>query len=141
MSGESWRMTEEKMKFKSTQIKGKGRGKLLGFPTINLRIPPNFSLNEGIYASKVKIEHKNYSGALHYGPIPVFSDPKKSLEVFLIDVKSLPESSPRHPGELVTPGSVVSIETLKKIRDIRNFESPNDLLNQIAKDIEEIKKL
>jgi len=46
------------MKFKSRHIKGKGRGKKMGFPTINLKIPSNFKLEDGIYAAKVFIEDK-----------------------------------------------------------------------------------
>ena len=44
------------MKFKSRHIKGKGRGKILGFPTINLEIPKRFSLAIGIWAVKVWIK-------------------------------------------------------------------------------------
>jgi len=66
------------MKFESTQTKGKGRGKLMGFPTINLKIPANFELEDGIYAAKVNIENKVFVGALHYGPVPTFNEEKKA---------------------------------------------------------------
>ena len=47
------------MQFESTHISGKGRGKPMGFPTINLKIPENFKLKNGVYAVKVSIEKKN----------------------------------------------------------------------------------
>ena len=62
------------MQFESTHIKGKGRGKPMGFPTINLKIPENFELKDGIYAAKVVIENITFVGALHYGPVPTFSE-------------------------------------------------------------------
>ena len=77
------------MIFESTHIKGKGRGKPMGFPTINLEIPENFKLKNGIYAAKVTIENKTFVAALHYGPVPTFGDLQKSLEVYLIGVTPL----------------------------------------------------
>ncbi|MBI5619675.1 riboflavin kinase, partial [Candidatus Gottesmanbacteria bacterium] len=73
------------MKITSRQIKGKGRGKLLGFPTINLEIPEGLTLKEGIWAVWVTIAGKRYGGALHFGPVPTFREREKSLEVFLLD--------------------------------------------------------
>jgi len=74
------------MKFESIHIKGKGRGKPMGFPTINLKIPNNFKLKDGIYTAKVTIDSKVFISALHYGPVPTFNEQKKSLEVYLIEV-------------------------------------------------------
>ena len=69
----------------SRQVKGKGRGKVIGFPTINLDIPSGLSLEDGIYAAWVTIGDRRYKGALHFGPIPTFDETTKSLEVFLLD--------------------------------------------------------
>lgn len=119
------------MKFRSTQIKGKGRGKLLGFPTINLQIPADFSLEDGIYAVKVFADNKEFTGALHYGPIPVFKENEKTLEVFLIDTKenNIPKTLD------------FEIETFKFLRQIRNFSNEQELAKQIGKDVDEILQL
>lgn len=120
------------MKFKSSQVKGKGRGKLLGFPTINLEIPKNFDLLDGIYAVRVYIDGSTFMGALHSGPIPVFDETEKTLEVFLIDAdpKNLPEQIPE-----------LEIEKIKYLRPIMNFDNTEDLAKQMSKDVEDTKKI
>ena len=119
------------MKFKSAQIKGKGRGKLLGFPTINLEIPPNLALEEGIYAVRATIEHKIYSGALHFGPVPTFTQNAKSLEVFIINEQ----------GIEVKNGQPVGIEIISYIRKIKKFPDVQQLKKQIEDDVSKIKTL
>lgn len=119
------------MKFSSTQVKGKGRGKLLGFPTINLEIPDNFQMPSGIYAVKVFIAGQEFIGALHFGPIPTFKEDEDTLEVFLIDIdpKELPDTS----------NLEIEIETLKYLRQVINFPNQEELVKQIGKDVEETK--
>lgn len=119
------------MKFSSSQIRGKGRGKLLGFPTINLQIPENFDLEEGIYAVNFFAGEKKFLGAMHYGPIPTFKESQKTLEVFLIDI-----------NDTDTPDSEsFEIETLKYLRPVINFETEEDLKKQITKDVEDSKQI
>ena len=124
------------MKFESTQIIGKGRGKPMGFPTINLKIPENFELKNGIYAAKVVIENKTFVGALHYGPVPTFGELQKSLEVYLIEAKQA-------DYELLEnlDGKIIKIEIIKFLRDIIKFKLVEDLVRQIETDVKEIKLL
>ncbi|MFA6532541.1 MAG: riboflavin kinase [Patescibacteria group bacterium] len=121
------------MQFESTHIKGKGRGKPMGFPTINLKIPDDFELKNGIYAVKVIIEKKVFKGALHYGPVPTFGELQKSLEVYLIETT----------GEEIIEldEKIIKIETIKFLRDVIKFKLVEDLVNQIKEDVIEIKKL
>ena len=124
------------MKFESTHIKGKGRGKPMGFPTINLKIPDGFELKDGIYAAKVNIENKKFIGALHYGPVPTFAEQEKSLEVYLIDVTN--EDLIGYGMEDLD-GKLIIIEIIKYLRPIIKFKLVEDLVKQIEKDVEEIK--
>lgn len=120
------------MKFRSSQIKGKGRGKLLGYPTINLEIPETLELPDGIYAVRAYVEGAAYVGAMHSGPIPTFNETEKTLEVFLINVdsKDLPEQIPD-----------IEIETIKYLRPVMTFNNEQELAEQIGKDVEETKKI
>lgn len=120
------------MKFESRHIKGKGRGKKMGFPTINLKIPSNFELEDGVYASKVTIDGKTYSGALHYGPVATFNEWDKTLEVYLID---LGEKKLDNLDE-----KIVVVEIVKYIRAVMKFDSKEALIKQIEKDVSLIKK-
>ncbi len=121
------------MKFKSRHIKGKGRGKILGFPTINLEIPKRFSLAIGIWAVKVWIKDNKYIGALHFGSVPTFKEDELSLEVFLINTNN--KNIPDLDFEDIT------IEPVKRIRDVELFSSSEKLIDQIKRDVENVKKV
>lgn len=114
------------MKFKSIQIRGKGRGKKIGIPTINLKIPKNFNLEFGIYAAWVNISDKKFKAALHFGPIPTFGETKESLELMLIDPKR--EFLDKSPLRL-------KVEIVKKIRNIKKFNDVKKMVDQIRNDI------
>jgi len=122
------------MQFESTHITGKGRGKPMGFPTINLKIPDDFGLKDGIYAAKVTIENKKFIGALHFGPVPTFGEQEKSLEVYLI--------SAHDDLELENlDGKIIKIEIVKYLRGIIKFQSVTSLVKQIEEDVKQIKTL
>lgn len=123
------------MKFESIHIEGHGRGKPMGFPTINLKIPENFDLKSGIYAVKVTIDDKSFKGALHFGPVPTFGELQKSLEVYLIEVVQI-------DNELENlDGKVIKVEIIKYLRDIIKFKLVEDLVKQIGEDVKNIKSL
>lgn len=113
------------MEFTASTITGAGRGKGLGTPTINLnldQIPDE--LNEGIYVCIANDQH----AVMHYGPRPVFHD-TLSCEVHLLD--TIPS----------TDLEEVSVNVLERIRDVRNFDSPETLKKQIEEDIRKAKDI
>lgn len=126
------------MQFESTHVSGKGRGKPMGFPTINLKIPEKFKLKDGVYAVKVVIEKYVFKGALHFGPTPTFNEKEKSLEVYLIGVSE---------GDLVADGltdfgdKVIHVEIIKYLRPVAKFRLVEDLRKQIEEDVAAIKSL
>lgn len=117
-------------KFSSYQIVGRGRAKTMGFPTINLKIPTNFNLKEGIYGVYVLLNDLKYLGAMHYGMSPTFSDTEKSLEVFLIDTKNISAIDQK-----------INIQIIKYLRPVINFSSKIELIKQIEEDVKNIKSL
>jgi riboflavin kinase / FMN adenylyltransferase len=119
------------MRFSSHQVKGKGRGKLLGFPTINLEIPKSLELKDGIYAIKVFNSGKEFLGAMHYGPIPVFLEDDKTLEFFLIDTKE----------EDIPKSKEFEVEIIKFLRPVMKFDSKEELSQQMSRDVESTRKL
>lgn len=117
------------MKFTCKVIKGKGRGKTLGFPTFNLQVPKDFSTKEGIYACWVWLSDKKYRGALHYGTIPVFNDDETKLEIFVLDYSF---DAPTHQ---------LTFQLVKFLRPVKKFSSPKILMAQIRQDVEQIRHL
>ena len=121
------------MIFKTTQIKGLGRGHEIGFPTINFVVPTNLYMDEGIYAAWIVIEDVTYKGALHYGPIPTFDLNEKMLEVYLLDITD--ETVPD------TLNILIEIDIVEKLRDVKTFETVEELTLEIELDIKRIKSI
>ena len=117
------------MRYNGLVIQGKGRGVRLGFPTLNLKVPDNFAVDQGVYAAKVWLEGHEYTGALHYGPVPTFDENEISLEVFLFDFEQ--------------KGQIDALEfmLLEKIREVRKFPSAKELREQMDRDVAEIEAM
>ncbi len=120
------------MVFQSKQIHGLGRGKEVGFPTINLTIPEDFDLETGVYAVWVIIDDKTYKGALHYGPIPTFDLKNYSLEVHLLNiVDNMPDTEDR----------IIEVDIVERLRDVKKFMEVYDLTEAILKDVEKVNRI
>jgi len=116
---------------KARVIKGAGRGKRIGIPTINFDPQNGHGLREGIYVCRVFIPStssgqvpKSHWGVLHFGPRPTFGDLQKSLEAHLFDFENY--------GADFEDGD---IEIHDFIRKIINFESTEAMVEEIKKDI------
>ena len=112
-----------KLKYRAKVVEGAGRGKRLGIPTVNLDPKKAKGLKEGIYLCRVNLL-KSFWGVLHFGPRPVFNEEEKTLEVYLFDFdKDL--QVPLH----------LDLEVFDYIREVADFESPEELIERIEEDI------
>lgn len=118
------------MAYHSNVIKGKGRGKQIGFPTFNLVIPKGLTAEFfGVYAAKVEINKKTYPAALHFGPIPTFDSSDPSLEVFVLGYED------------EQPVKEISFQLIKYLRPVQRFSNSDELKKQIKEDVDEINSL
>jgi len=115
MLGHWWRVSGK-------VIGGFKRGTGLGFPTANIALPAGTALAHGIYAVRVYVADKVYSGAAYLGTRPTFDDGAPMLEVFLLDFD----------GDLY--GREIAVEFVAFIRADSKFDSAEALKEQIAKD-------
>ncbi|OGY98414.1 MAG: hypothetical protein A2855_02700 [Candidatus Liptonbacteria bacterium RIFCSPHIGHO2_01_FULL_57_28] len=118
------------MRYAARVIPGRGEGRKLGFPTLNLEIPEGFAAEQGIYAGWVWLGRgagERQMAALHYGPVPVFGVKEISLEAHLIG------------QDLTAPPAELSFELVKYLRPVRHFEALAGLQEQIQADIEAAK--
>ncbi|MEN3045628.1 MAG: riboflavin biosynthesis protein RibF [Candidatus Hydrothermales bacterium] len=106
------------------KIKGSGRGKKIGFPTINLKVSDlKVKPKEGVYIVECYKSNQKFQGLLYYGSRPTFNEKEKVFEVYLFDFKE----------ELKIKN--LKVEFYKFIRDDIKFENETELKKQIEKDV------
>lgn len=103
---------------------GAGRGRSLGFRTINLApvSPRKLLPPEGVYAVRVHTPSGAFGGMMNLGPRPTFNDPAPSLEAHLFD------------ADVELYGKHVRIELVVRLRETRRFSSPAALAAQLRRD-------
>src|SRR5687768_14722404 len=103
---------------------GDSRGRLLGFPTINLGSPHPRKLlpPEGVYAVLVHTPRGPFGGMMNLGTRPTFGDTTVTLEAHLFD------------ADVELYGATVKMEFVARLRDVRRFPSPDALVAQLRAD-------
>ncbi len=108
-------------------VHGDKRGRLLGFPTINLELPSTRKLLPplGVYAVRAQTPLGSFGGMMNLGPRPTFGDQALGLEVHLFETA----------GDLY--GARVRVEFISWLRETRRFESAEALVAQLSRDAED----
>ncbi len=113
-----------------TVVKGKGRGgRLLGFPTANLKPVDELIPRRGVYAVTVRVDDKNYCGVANIGYNPTFGDDALSVETHMLDF-----------SENIV-GRKIKIRFIQRLRDEMTFGDAKELSDRISQDIEQARKL
>jgi len=110
--------------------RGAGRGRTIGIPTINLAPPDPRKLlpPDGVYAVRVELPGKReegqgkYGGMMNQGPRPTFGVHARGLEIHLFGFT----------GDLY--GETVTVEWVRRLRDVQTFPSRQALVDQIERD-------
>ncbi|MFH1541597.1 MAG: bifunctional riboflavin kinase/FAD synthetase [bacterium] len=101
-------------------VKGTGEGKVLGFPTANLKTDPHKLIPaHGVYAGRVG-EHK---AAVNIGSRPTFGVGGSVVEVHLLG----------YQGNLY--GQTIKVELTRRLRDEKQFSDVEKLKKQIKQDV------
>jgi riboflavin kinase / FMN adenylyltransferase len=105
-------------------MRGAGRGRTIGIPTINLGEYPERKLlpPDGVYAARVEWAGGRAGGMLNQGSKPTFGDDRRSVEVNLFGVDA----------DLY--GSWVRVEWVERLRDVQSFKSVEELQLQLKRD-------
>jgi riboflavin kinase / FMN adenylyltransferase len=109
--------------------RGAGRGKGLGFPTVNLLLEPGQGIAHGIYAVRVEHKVRRYHGAGYIGPRPTFGGGRPLLEAYLFDFA----------GDLY--GEEIEVELIEKLRGDATFANSEELAAQMQRDCARIRAL
>lgn len=105
-------------------VAGAGRGRELGYRTLNLApvdrrklLPP-----EGVYAVRVQTPTGSHEGMLNLGPRPTFGDAEVGIEAHLFDAS----------GDWY--GAWVRVDFIARLRDTRRFPDAAALRQQLDQD-------
>ena len=116
---------------KGLVVKGDKRGHTLGYPTANLAIPARDKCipGNGVYAVWTRVRGLDYRGACSIGTRPTFGSDERTVEIHLIDFDS----------EIY--GEPIEVLFRTKLREEKEFEGPEVLIEQIGKDVNEVKRI
>ncbi len=105
-----------------TVVAGDARGGTLGFPTANLSVPPGLLVpGFGIYVG----DALGHRAAVSIGVNPHYGGDERRVEAFLLDFE----------GDLY--GRELRLELWERLREERAFGSERELVDQIARDVEQ----
>ncbi len=109
--------------FSGTVVHGRHDGRKIGFPTVNVRLRKGSVLPaKGVYVSSTEIDGKDYPSITNIGNAPTFGWEEEITETHIIGVS------------MDLYGRTMKISLHKKIRDIIQFSSVDELVNQLRKD-------
>jgi riboflavin kinase/FMN adenylyltransferase len=113
--------------FAGTVGRGEGRGKDLGFPTLNVELASRRKLlpPHGVYAVQLSSTRGTFGGMMNLGPRPTFGDERVGLEVHAFDAT----------GDWY--GANVRVEFVARLRDTVRFDGPEALVAQLKIDAEQ----
>ncbi|QJB56866.1 bifunctional riboflavin kinase/FAD synthetase [Pseudodesulfovibrio sp. zrk46] len=110
---------------KGEVVHGMNRGgRLLGFPTANLKLVDELHPKPGVYAIWVEVDNEVHMGVANIGKNPTFGNDALSVEAHLIDFN----------GDLY--GRDIRVHFVQRIRDERKFSGIDELKDRITKDVD-----
>lgn len=107
-----------------TVVAGEARGRLLGYPTLNVEpeSPRKLLPPDGVYAVDVATRRGRFGGMLSLGARPTFDDDRRTIEAHLFDAS----------GNFY--GDVVEVSFVARLRDVVRFPDAAALVAQLAAD-------
>ncbi len=112
-------------------VRGHQLGRTLGYPTVNLARTMRTAVPaDGVYACRVRVESRWYDAAASIGMRPAVQGTSRTIEAYLLD----------YPGDTIY-GAPIEMSFLRKIREERNFDSLEALIDQMSRDVDLIRQL
>jgi len=121
-----YKLTRRDFSIESKVIPGKQLGRTIGYPTANLYVDPSrVRLPNGVYYGHVAIKKLVYKFVANIGLRPTVDDDEAiSIEAHILDF------------DQDIYGKKISLRIDGKVRGIKKFNSKDDLMKQITKDVE-----
>ena len=106
-------------------VVGDKRGRLLGFPTANVDVPPDRALlADGIYATRALVKDRILDSITYIGNKPTFDGEKRATEVYIFDFDE------------DIYGQSIDVDFLAQIRGDMRFSGAQELIDQMNIDVQ-----
>jgi riboflavin kinase/FMN adenylyltransferase len=111
-------------------VRGDERGRDLGYPTANVQATAYAAVPaDGVYAGFVSWRSHRRAAAISIGTNPTFEGRERRVEAYVLDFH----------GDLY--GEHVAVEFVQRLRGTETFASAADLVEQMARDVAEVRRL
>ena len=111
-------------------VLGDRRGRSIGFPTASVSVDPAVIVPaRGVYAGLVRVGEDVHAACTNVGVAPTFERGESRVEAYLLDFR----------GDLY--GHIVDVSFARRIRSERRFSGVEELKEQIARDVEEARRI
>jgi len=111
-------------------VRGEGRGRQLGYPTANVRSERHVAIPaDGVYAGWAVLHGRRLPAAISVGTNPTFEGRKRTVEAFILDF------------DADIYGVELGVEFVERIRGMEKFDSVEDLVEQMGRDVEKARGL
>jgi riboflavin kinase/FMN adenylyltransferase len=111
-------------------VRGAGRGRQLGYPTANVRSERHTAVPaDGVYAGHVLLGDRKLAAAISVGTNPTFEGRERTVEAYILDFDE------------DIYGTDIAVEFVEKVRGQVRFDGVEALIEQMAKDVEQIRGL
>jgi riboflavin kinase/FMN adenylyltransferase len=119
------RLLERPYSIAGEVVKGHGIGSKQTVPTLNLAPPAEVLPADGVYITRTfdATSGRRWNSITNIGVRPTFEGDSRTIETFLLE-----------PLE-GSPPSTIRVEFLRRVREERKFDGPEELKQQIFKDV------
>lgn len=108
---------------------GAGRGAKIGFPTANLEGIDTLLPADGVYAGIGYSADEHWPAAINVGSNPTFGEDVRKVECHLIGCDDSIYGKP------------LEVDFLQRLREVRSFDSAEDLIKQVENDVESARQI
>ena len=110
-------------------VRGRERGRTIGFPTANLDSETECLPPDGVYATRVILDDGAYPSITNIGMRPTFAETARSIEAHIFDFTR------------DIYGQRIKLELVERIRPEKKFASAEALKAQIALDLKKAREI
>jgi len=110
-------------------VRGRERGRKIGFPTANIESETECVPPDGVYATRVILDDGAYGSITNIGMRPTFSENARTIEAHIFNFTR------------DIYGMRVKLELIERIRPERKFDNADALKNQITLDLSKAREI